>query len=245
MTYNNEESEETRLNRVASDSWYASGVNGSMILYTARVFRRFWKGTRCLEFGPAEGLMSRILAREFPYLTLVDGAEPFCKMLRDRLPAANVVHSLFEDFQSTERYDTIILGHVLEHVADPQMILRHAASFLTPDGVICCSVPNARSIHRQAAVIMGVLPTEHALNERDRHHGHRRVYDPESFRAEFLGAGLRIVFFGGYWIKPLSNSQIDGTWNDSMVNAFMELGERYPDIAAEIYVVADAPAQPR
>jgi hypothetical protein len=29
-----------------------------------------------------------------------------------------------------------------------------------------------------------------------------------------------------------------------MLSAFMQLGERYPDIAAEIYVVAGRPATP-
>ena len=51
-------------------------------------------------------------------------------------------------------------------------------------------------------------------------------------------AGYRIEIFGGYWIKPISNAQIDAQWSAEMLDAFMRLGERYPDIAAEIYVVA-------
>jgi hypothetical protein len=85
---------------------------------------------------------------------------------------------------------------------------------------------------------MGLLETEHSLNETDLHHGHRRVYDPESFRADFHSAGFKIEVFGGYWIKPLSNSQIEASWTPEMLEAFMQLGERYPDIAGEIYVVA-------
>ena len=76
------------------------------------------------------------------------------------------------------------------------------------------------------------------MSEADVHHGHRRVYDPESLRAEFLGAGLNVEHFGGYWLKPVSNSQLEETWTESMTDAYFRLGERYPDIAAEIYVVA-------
>jgi hypothetical protein len=72
------------------------------------------------------------------------------------------------------------------------------------------------------------------------HHGHRRVFNPESFRRCFLAAGLAIEVFGGYWLKPVSNAQIEATWTSQMLEAFMQLGERYPDIAAEIYVVARA-----
>lgn len=41
--------------------------------------------------------------------------------------------------------------------------------------------PNCRSIHRQAAVITGLLKSEDELNDLDRHRGHPRVFNPESF----------------------------------------------------------------
>lgn len=229
-----------RLESIANDSWYAKGVNSASMRYCATVFARYWRGRRCLEMGPAEGVMTNILDKVFPELTLVEGSGQFCVSLKERFPNADVIHSLFEEFQPQNRFDTIVLGHVLEHVESAAAVLQAARSWLTEGGVICAAVPNARSIHRQAAVLMGLLPTEHSLNEADRHHGHRRVYDPESFRAEFLNAGLKVSFYGGYWLKPLANSQIEATWNASMLDAFMQLGERYPDIAGEIYVIATA-----
>ena len=68
------------------------------------------------------------------------------------------------------------------------------------------------------------------------------MFDPESFRQAFLGAGLNIDFFGGYFLKPVSSGQIEANWSDAMLDAFMVLGERYPDIAGEIYVLASRPA---
>jgi hypothetical protein len=44
--------------------------------------------------------------------------------------------------------------------------------------------------------------------------------------------------FGGYWLKPLSNAQLEAHWTPEMLEAYMQVGERYPDIAAEIYVIA-------
>jgi 2-polyprenyl-3-methyl-5-hydroxy-6-metoxy-1,4-benzoquinol methylase len=232
--------EQTRLELIASDSWYSRGLNTCTVEYCAGVFARFWRGRRCLEMGPAEGVMTPYLNRAFPDLTLVDGAEVFCASLRLRFPAATVVRALFEDFAPTTLFDTLVLGHVLEHVEHPVGVLRKASSWLAPGGVICCAVPNARSLHRQAAVLLRILETEHSLNPTDLHHGHRRVYDPESFRADFLAAGLGIRFFGGYWLKPLSNRQMEDAWTPEMIHAFMQLGERYPDIAGEIYIIASA-----
>jgi hypothetical protein len=74
----------------------------------------------------------------------------------------------------------------------------------------------------------------------DLHHGHRRVFNPETFRNAFYQAGLQIEVFGGYWMKPVSNKQIEDNWSAEMLDAFMKLGERYPDIAGEIYIVASS-----
>jgi 2-polyprenyl-3-methyl-5-hydroxy-6-metoxy-1,4-benzoquinol methylase len=233
-------SERARLADIAADSWYAKGANDATVRYCATLFSRYWRGTHCLELGPAEGVMTETLAARFPSLTLVDGAERFCADLRARFPAAIVVCSLFEEFEPAQRFDTIVLGHVLEHVEDPRLILARVRSWLAPAGVVCAAVPNAHSLHRQAAVLMGLLASEDSLNEVDLHHGHRRVYDPERLRADVDAAGLTLQHFGGYWIKPLSNAQIEATWTPEMLQAFMRLGERYPDIAGEIYVIASA-----
>jgi 2-polyprenyl-3-methyl-5-hydroxy-6-metoxy-1,4-benzoquinol methylase len=230
--------EQMRLDSIASDSWYGKGLNALSVEHCARVFARFWNGRRCLEMGPAEGIMTPHLYRAFPELTLVEGAEAFCRDLRERFPAAQVAQSLFEDFRPAEVFDTIVLGHVLEHVENPGDVLRRARGWLAPGGVVCCAVPNARSLHRQAAAMMGLIQTEHELNATDLHHGHRRVYDPESLRAEFARSGFRVEHFGGYWLKPLSNAQMESAWTTDMSDAFLRLGERYPDIAAEIYVIA-------
>ncbi|WP_281051516.1 hypothetical protein [Thauera sp. GDN1] len=66
-----------------------------------------------------------------------------------------------------------------------------------------------------------------------------------SFRGDFLKAGLSIEVSGGYWLKPVSNGQIERDWTPEMLDAFMVLGERYPDIAGEIYVVAKNEPRPQ
>lgn len=232
--------ESERLEKIAAHSRYAFGANEYTIKHSFKIFRRFIRGRSILEMGPAEGVMTDLLVPLGLDMTIVEGAKAFADDLQQRYPDATVVHSLFEDFAPTTTFDNIVLGHVLEHVDDPVDILRRAKAWLSPEGRILVAVPNSRSLHRQAAVIMGLLPFEEGLNEADLHHGHRRVYNPETLRNDFREAGLDIEVFGGYWIKPVSNSQIEATWTPAMINAFMQLGERYPDIAAEIYVVARA-----
>lgn len=231
-------SELLHLEGIAKDSWYGRGASGAMVEYSFEVFSRHISGESILELGPAEGIMTAHLVKLGKRLVVVEGAKKFCQELKQRFPGISVVHSLFEEFSTSERFDNILLGHVLEHVEDPAALLKKIKKFLNKNGRIISAVPNARSIHRQAAVDLGLLQFEEEMNEMDRHHGHRRVFNPETFRQVFLQSGLHIQVFGGYWLKPVSNQQIEASWTPEMLATFMRIGERYPDIAAEIYIVA-------
>lgn len=235
--------EHSRLENIANNSLYATRTGQATTKYSFRILNRHLVGKTLLELGPAEGVMSEWLAKTDKAMTLVEGSELFCNDLKKRFPQAEIVHCLFEDFEPSpdKKFDNIVLGHVLEHVQDPVKILSYAKHWLAPGGKIFAAVPNARSLHRQAAVIMGLLSSEDTLNEMDLHHGHRRVFNPESFRNAFYRAGLKVDLFGGYWMKPVSNAQIERDWSEEMLEAFMQLGERYPDVAGEIYIFASIP----
>jgi 2-polyprenyl-3-methyl-5-hydroxy-6-metoxy-1,4-benzoquinol methylase len=197
-------------------------------------------GGRILELGPAEGIMTLEMVAEGLSPDLVEGPLTLTEELSKKFPSLNVSNQLFEDFIPEGLYDTIIMGHVLEHVIEPIEILKKYKSYLSSNGRIWASVPNANSIHRQAAVQMGILSNVTSLNEADIRHGHRRVYTPENFQETFRLAGFKILTFGGYWLKPLSNAQIQETWTEDMVKAFCSLGRKYPEISGEMYVVASA-----
>lgn len=85
---------------------------------------------------------------------------------------------------------------------------------------------------------MGLLKRTDELNATDFRNGHRRVYDLEGLERDFREAGLRVMVSGGYWLKTLSNAQIDEYYTPEMIGAFLKVGEKYPDIAGEIYIAA-------
>jgi 2-polyprenyl-3-methyl-5-hydroxy-6-metoxy-1,4-benzoquinol methylase len=182
--------------------------------------------------------MTGHLAEHFDDLTVVDASPQFCASLRERFPAVDVIEALFETYAPGDTFDNIVLGHVLEHVIDPVGILTAVRGWTAPGGRLLAAVPNAHSLHRQMAVIMGLLPAENTLNETDARMGHRRVYTTSDLQRDVVSAGFVIQIAGGYWLKPVSNAQIEKDWTVDMLEAAMQVGESYPDIAAEIYVVA-------
>ena len=232
------EEEQSRVTECAKVGGYAAGIMQYTTAYCADVFKKYMNQGSVLELGPAEGIMTDLLYSSFLDYTVVDGADFFIQDLKQRYPAIEGYVSLFEEYEPQKHYDKIILGHVLEHVKEPYDILMKCMNWLNKNGRILASVPNANSIHRQAAVKMGLLDYEKQLNEADKKCGHRRVYDNKAFQDEFINTGFNIIQQGGYWLKPLSNSQIETSWTSDMINAFLVLGEKYPEIAGEIYIIA-------
>ena len=188
--------------------------------------------------GPADGIMTTYLADHFEILHVVDCE---IKLLNEIPDLCNIskFQSLFENFAPPQKYDTIIMEHILEHVEDPQVILHKAKNWLNDNGVMIIGVPNAKSIHRLAAVKMGLLNSEYDLNQRDLSQGHRRVYDSDLLEKEIQNAKLKIIHKGGVFLKVVSNQQIEDHWNQNMIQGFYELSDLFPDNTADIFIIAE------
>ena len=220
-------------------SWYTDeqlDFDKQLIRFRYESFNHFFQGESCLELGPADGQMTRFLIKDFKKLTVVEGSLDLLNEIHDYDNLVKV-HSLFEDFQPNELFDTIILEHILEHVEDPIALMKIVKKWLSPNGKLFLGVPNGNSIHRLAAVKMGLLEEPCQLNSRDISLGHRRVYTQETFKKDIIASGLTIHEIGGVFFKPLSNGQIENNWDEKMIQGFFELGKDFPEFAAEIFVV--------
>jgi len=227
----------------ARSSWYLQeqlDFDKRLIGFRYRTLKPFLQGPLGLELGPAEGEMTRFLVEDFAQLVTVDGSRELLAQIPDR-PNLRKVHSLFEAYQPEQRFNTIVMEHILEHVDDPVGLLRRATPWLAPGGRILAGVPNGNSIHRLVAVKMGLLKHQCDLNDRDHVLGHQRVYTPATLRADLEAAGLKVVHSGGVYFKPLSNKQIQDHWSEEMIEGFYELGKDFPDLAAELYAVCELP----
>lgn len=220
--------------------WYSESqldIDRQLVRFRYNSIRKFFTGKTCLELGPADGVMTRLLVNDFENLDVVDGSQKLLDLIPDSDNLTKYC-SMFESFTPVNQYDTIIMEHVLEHIELPGKVLSKVYGWLSERGILIVGVPNARSLHRLAAVKMGLLQSEYTLNERDLALGHFRVYDIESLRQELTDSGFRILDKGGVFLKTVSNLQIQNDWTQKMIDGFYELGKDFQDIAAEIFVVA-------
>jgi len=198
--------------------------------------KEYFVGANGLELGSADGQMTQFLRNDFQHLTVVDGAQELLDKI-ESYDNLTKICSLFEEFEPDKVYNTIILEHILEHVEDPVGILKRVKNWLAKDGVMILGVPNGDSFHRLAAVKMGLLNHKCELNSRDLAQGHRRVYTFETFANDIVKSGLQVVKMDGIFLKVLSNSQIQESWTEDMIQGFYELAKDFPQNAADIYAI--------
>lgn len=235
------EDERARLEEVAE--WYDSrrGVGGEMARFAAARILARAKGTRALELGCANGVITEELARRFGHLDVVEGAERYARAARAIVGFRGRVHRcLFEELEATERYDVIVMSWVLEHVAEPRDLLARAREWLLPTGQVHIVAPNAESLHRRVGLEMGLLGRLDELNESDLAIGHRRVYTWGRLAGDIEAAGLRLVSMEGILLKPLPSALME-SWGRELRAAFFELGRLAPRLCSEIYAVCGRP----
>jgi 2-polyprenyl-3-methyl-5-hydroxy-6-metoxy-1,4-benzoquinol methylase len=234
------------LNRLAED--YDDGpFDNAMRDYMMRSLKPHLRPGKALEMGCFNGAFSVCLAEAFSDLTVVDAVESFLDNVRLRLgDRARTVCSLFEEFDTAERFDSIFIVHVLEHLRDPVAVLRKAKSLLAPGGRLFLVVPNGAAASRRIAVKMEILPTLDALSDADRKHGHRRIYFLDTLVDNARQAELDVTETGGIFFKPLANFQFDALMGGDLVSTqFMEgcyqLGKEEPGMCASIFAVCQEP----
>jgi 2-polyprenyl-3-methyl-5-hydroxy-6-metoxy-1,4-benzoquinol methylase len=178
------------------------------------------RGRSLLDLACGDGLMTAMFSKRFERVVGVDASSKHVTEARKRLPSATFHDSLIEDFETDEKFDTVLLLDILEHVVDPVAVLRKAASFLGKDGVLIAHVPNANAINRRLAVLMGTLTSCDELSPFDLQiAGHRRSYEMHTLVADVEAAGLKVGDTGGIFYKMMSTAQIDwflknGLWEE-------------------------------
>jgi len=177
-------------------------------------------GDSLLDIACGDGTLTEMFSSHFKTVVGVDASSKHLTEARKRVPTAHFYDSLIEDFNVDQKFSSIFLLDLLEHVVDPVAVLQKAAEFLEPGGTLIVHVPNSDAVNRKIATLMGTLTSLDELSPFDIEiAGHRRTYNLESLVKEVENSGLKITKTGGVFYKMLSTPQMDwflknGRWED-------------------------------
>jgi SAM-dependent methyltransferase len=137
-------------------------------------------GRRILEFGSGSGFNSLHLASLEPEsLTLIDGNPTGVEQTKDlysKFPDykkfTNIKHSMIDDFQSSEKFDLVIMENVLVGQPGIDKTVKHAASFVALGGLFVTSCMNSvglmpETLRRLMAFIL--VDQDSSLEEKVQH----------------------------------------------------------------------------
>lgn len=95
-----------------------------------------------------------------------------------------------------KKYDCIICADVLEHLADPEIILSLLMKKMKTEGVIISSIPNIGFLKQRVELLFGKFEYNPAGGLMDK--THLRFFTAKSLRALYEKAGFRVESFRGY-----------------------------------------------
>jgi 2-polyprenyl-3-methyl-5-hydroxy-6-metoxy-1,4-benzoquinol methylase len=183
-------------------------------------------GSRVLEMGFGEGNLTGQLLAAGMKVDIIEGAELLVENARKTYgDLVRVHHALFSAFQPDCEYDAILATNILEHVSDPEETLASVSKWCSQNTRVVVTVPNAGSIHRRLAVLMGIQPKLDSLSPRDHMVGHLRVYDFEQLNLEVSKAGFQIIDQKGFLLKVLPNSMMTNM-SEELVKAFYAIADQ-------------------
>lgn len=161
-----------------------------------------------LELGIGHSKTIDILVKKFKKLEVIEAESSLIKKYKHKYKEIKFINSYFEKYETAKLYDNIGMGFILEHVEDPELILKKFINNLSEDGKIFVSVPNANSLHRKIAKEAGLLDDIKKLSDIDKSYGHLRFLTYYDWVSLFEKCNLNLEASHGLYLKPFTTNQI-------------------------------------
>ena len=202
--------------------------------YPKRIARAVNDPRSVLDLGLGHGFATEIFSGKAGRHVVLEGSPAVIQNFKLRFPdnRSELVETYFEEFETDERFDLIVMGFILEHVDDPLLILTRFRKFLAPGGKLFVAVPNAEVLNRRLGNLAGMLPDMQSLSENDLLLGHKRYFTIDSLTKLASDAGYKIEEMEGIYLKPFATSQIMSlNLKEEIIHALCEIGIGYPELS--------------
>ena len=229
------------------DHKYAYGFDFDVMHpFMLKSFIPFFKKGNFLELGSFKGDFTRRFLPHFNDITCVEASDEAIAIAKKEFgDGVKFINALFETVTLPNKYDNIVLTHVLEHLDNPVAIMKRINDeWLSDNGRFFLVCPNANAPSRQIAVKMGLISHNAAVTPAEKEHGHNITYTLDTLERDAKAAGLKVVYRSGIFFKALANFQWDRLLQTDIISkeyldGCYELGQQYPDLCSSIFLMCE------
>ncbi|MFC7496704.1 MULTISPECIES: methyltransferase domain-containing protein [unclassified Nocardioides] len=191
---------------------------------------------RVLDVGCATGYLARTLVARGNQVWGLDNDQELAEPARDTVESlviADLENSLLTDHYDKESFDVVVFGDVLEHVNDPEGVLRDSLSLLAEGGRVIVSIPNVTHGSVRLALLEGRWRyTDTGLLDST----HVRFFDRQAVGELFRSVGMTVEVLWGTTADPLRTEVgVDGT---DLPPAVVEWVREQPDALVYQFVAS-------
>jgi len=181
------------------------------------------RGARVLHLGCVDHpfLRERLASGDLLHAALDDVAAELSGVDLDRTGLetlraagfANLYEANIEELHTvaiTERFDVIVAGEIIEHLASPGAFLRQVPRLLAPGGRLLVTVPSAQSIRLAVNALRGVEMV---------HPDHKAYFSPHTLTKLLESHELTVVDLKPYWVKPRRSPTLHAAYDHVLYGA--------------------------
>jgi 2-polyprenyl-3-methyl-5-hydroxy-6-metoxy-1,4-benzoquinol methylase len=152
---------------------------------------------RIMDVGTATGYLGAILKEKHHSVVGIESHAPFAALARRHYEQFHETDIETFNFPYREEFDYILFADVLEHLRNPEQVLKRALSCLKRDGRIIISVPNIANIIMRLKILLGRFEYDE-----------RGILDKTHLRFFTLASLKRMVAETDLWIIDIKATPI-------------------------------------
>jgi 2-polyprenyl-3-methyl-5-hydroxy-6-metoxy-1,4-benzoquinol methylase len=165
-----------------------------------KLVRAHSPGLRIADLASAQGNFGLMLAEEGYDVTAVDIHPEFLRYAKKKHTHGDfkTVQANLMDFRDPIKFDCILAGEVIEHVAFPKQLLKSVYENLKDGGICVLTTPNGADYSSKLLTYGQVTNVEELIPKQFHWGDHLFLYTTEELRVLFTEAGLEPIHIEKY-----------------------------------------------
>jgi ubiquinone biosynthesis O-methyltransferase len=195
-----------------------------------------------LDFGCGDGHVTKGILQKAKKVTAIDISESAIEVAKEfnNHPDITYLNIALEDFNSNEKFDSVMMFEILEHVFDSEAVLKKVWGLLKDKGTLILSTPNFLRLTRRMKQLYGVRQIRKKMGKDSKRIGcdHIHEFTYSELKNMLNRCGFEILDYEGL---ILLNDTVGGHLLRSVywvqrLNFY--LGRLFPSVSGHFFIAA-------